>query len=218
MGSQIYQRIHSGGHGLVVDDVGQTLPPDRFGQVPVLVHQSQNRLSFDQFFGPAATEIHSQFDFRASGTGDTGDGFSYRLLPVATYGDSGNSGVGNYEEPNIPGTFAPLGSAVIGAVAGYLSLWSVYWLFKLATGKEGMGYGDFKLLAAFGAWMGWQALPVIILLSALSGIVVTVSQMVLAGRSRHQPIPFGPYLAIAGWIALLWRDDIVQSYLQITGF
>jgi leader peptidase (prepilin peptidase)/N-methyltransferase len=119
---------------------------------------------------------------------------------------------------NSIGTFVPLVDAVWGAMAGYLVLWSVYWGFKLLTGKEGMGYGDFKLLAAFGAWMGWQALPVIILLSALSGIVVTVSQMIIAGRSRHQPIPFGPYLAIAGWIALLWRDDIVRSYLGITGF
>ena len=113
--------------------------------------------------------------------------------------------------------YVPLADAVWGAMAGYLALWSVYWGFKLLTGKEGMGYGDFKLLAAFGAWMGWQALPVIIMLSAVSGIVVTVSQMILAGRSRHQPIPFGPYLAIAGWIALLWRDDIVRSYLGLTG-
>jgi leader peptidase (prepilin peptidase)/N-methyltransferase len=113
--------------------------------------------------------------------------------------------------------FVPLIDAVWGAIAGYLILWSVYWGFKLLTGKEGMGYGDFKLLAAFGAWMGWQALPVIILLSALSGIVVTVLQMLLSGRSRHQPIPFGPYLAIAGWIALLWRDDIVRAYFGISG-
>ena len=115
------------------------------------------------------------------------------------------------------GLFVPLSDAVWGAIAGYLILWSVYWSFKLLTGKEGMGYGDFKLLAAFGAWMGWQALPVIILLSALSGIAVTLLQMLIAGRSRHQPIPFGPYLAIAGWIALLWRDDIVRAYFGIGG-
>jgi leader peptidase (prepilin peptidase)/N-methyltransferase len=118
---------------------------------------------------------------------------------------------------NSLGTFVPLLDAVWGAIAGYLILWSVYWGFKLLTGKEGMGYGDFKLLAAFGAWMGWQALPVIILLSAVSGIAVTLAQMMLAGRSRHQPIPFGPYLAIAGWIALLWRDDIVRAYFGISG-
>lgn len=118
---------------------------------------------------------------------------------------------------NSMGIFVPLLDAVWGAIAGYLVLWSVYWGFKLLTGKEGMGYGDFKLLAAFGAWMGWQALPVIILLSAVSGIIITVAQMLLAGRSRHQPIPFGPYLALAGWIALLWRDAIVQAYLGISG-
>jgi len=115
------------------------------------------------------------------------------------------------------GLFVPLTDALWGAIVGYLCLWSVYWGFKLLTGKEGMGYGDFKLLAALGAWMGWQSLPVIILMSALSGIAITVAQMILSGRSRHQPIPFGPYLAIAGWIALLWRDDIVTAYLQLSG-
>jgi leader peptidase (prepilin peptidase)/N-methyltransferase len=115
------------------------------------------------------------------------------------------------------GLFVHLNDALWGAVIGYLSLWSVYWGFKLVTGKEGMGYGDFKLLAALGAWMGWQALPVIILISALSGIAITVTQMALSGRSRHTPIPFGPYLAIAGWIALLWRDDIVTAYLGLSG-
>jgi len=105
-------------------------------------------------------------------------------------------------------------SAVIGAVAGYLSLWSVYWAFKLITGKEGMGYGDFKLLAVLGAWMGWQMLPVIILLSSLVGAVVGIGLILLRGRDRSIPIPFGPYLAAAGWIALLWGQDITQAYLR----
>lgn len=118
---------------------------------------------------------------------------------------------------NSVGVFVPLHDAIWGACAGYLVLWSVYWGFKLLTGKEGMGYGDFKLLAALGAWMGWQALPVVIILSAVSGIVISVAQMLLAGRDRHAPIPFGPYLAVAGWIALLWRDDIVRAYFALAG-
>ncbi len=105
-----------------------------------------------------------------------------------------------------------LSDAVIGAMAGYLSLWSVYWLFKLITGKEGMGYGDFKLLAALGAWVGWQYLPVIILLSSVVGLVFAIAIMLFSGEKRTQ-IPFGPYLATAGWIALLWGDSIVSSYL-----
>jgi len=109
--------------------------------------------------------------------------------------------------------FVPLFDALWGAAVGYLCLWSVYWCFKLLTGKEGMGYGDFKLLAALGAWMGWQLLPLIILLSALSGIGIAVLQMLFAGRTRDQHIPFGPYLAIAGWIALLWGDGIVRQYM-----
>lgn len=109
--------------------------------------------------------------------------------------------------------FVPLFDALWGTALGYLSLWSVYWGFKLLTGKEGMGYGDFKLLAALGAWMGWQMLPLIILLSAVSGIAVAVLQMALGTRSRDQHIPFGPYLAMAGWIALLWGDVIVRQYM-----
>jgi len=105
-------------------------------------------------------------------------------------------------------------TAIIGAVAGYLSLWAVYWAFKLITGKDGMGYGDFKLLAVLGAWMGWQMLPVIILLSSLVGAAVGISLILLRGRDRNIPIPFGPYLAAAGWIALLWGHDITQAYLQ----
>lgn len=109
-------------------------------------------------------------------------------------------------------------SSIIGAVAGYLSLWSVYHLFKLATGKEGMGYGDFKLLAALGAWLGWQMLLPIILLSALTGAVVGIALIALRGRDRNIPIPFGPYLAMAGWIALMWGDELVGSYLRMSGF
>ena len=105
-----------------------------------------------------------------------------------------------------------LPDAVVGTMAGYLSLWSVYWLFKLLTGKEGMGYGDFKLLAALGAWTGWQYLPLIILLSSVVGLVFTLIATLFGGEKRTQ-IPFGPYLAAAGWIALLWGDTIVSSYL-----
>jgi leader peptidase (prepilin peptidase)/N-methyltransferase len=114
---------------------------------------------------------------------------------------------------NLNGTFVPLDEAVIGAAAGYLSLWSVYWLFKLATGKEGMGYGDFKLLAALGAWLGWKMLPVIILLSSLVGAVVGISLIVFAKHGRDKPIPFGPYLAVAGMITLLYGKTIAQAYL-----
>ncbi|MBA4706900.1 prepilin peptidase [Aquitalea aquatica] len=114
----------------------------------------------------------------------------------------------------LTGTVA-LSDAVLGAMAGYLSLWLVYWLFKLATGKEGMGYGDFKLLAAFGAWLGWSMLPLIILLSSLVGAVVGIVLILLARMGRGQALPFGPYLAAAGWIALLWGQDIVSWYLGI---
>nr|WP_232522432.1 A24 family peptidase [Marinimicrobium alkaliphilum] len=116
---------------------------------------------------------------------------------------------------NAFGVFTTLESALWGAVAGYLTLWSIYWLFKLLTGKEGMGYGDFKLLAALGAWMGWQLLPVIILLSSLVGAVIGIGMILALGRDRNIPIPFGPYLAIAGWIALLWGDTLMAQYLQI---
>jgi leader peptidase (prepilin peptidase)/N-methyltransferase len=116
---------------------------------------------------------------------------------------------------NLNGTFASLSDAVIGAAAGYLALWAVYWLFKLATGKEGMGYGDFKLLAAIGAWLGWQLLPLVILLSSLVGAVVGIVLIVLAKRGRSVPIPFGPYLAAAGLIALFWGRALNQAYLGI---
>ncbi|MBU1237757.1 MAG: A24 family peptidase [Gammaproteobacteria bacterium] len=116
---------------------------------------------------------------------------------------------------NVSGTYTDLTSAVIGAVAGYLSLWTVYWLFKLLTGKEGMGYGDFKLLAAIGAWLGWQMLPLTILLSSLVGAVVGVGLIVLARHGRNVPIPFGPYLAVAGIIALFWGKSLTHAYLGL---
>jgi leader peptidase (prepilin peptidase)/N-methyltransferase len=114
---------------------------------------------------------------------------------------------------NVFGVYTDLTSAVIGATAGYLSLWSVYWLFKLATGKEGMGYGDFKLLAAIGAWLGWQALPLVILVSSLVGAVVGIALIILARHGRNVPIPFGPYLAAAGMIAFFWGKPLTQTYL-----
>ncbi|HDZ8847325.1 A24 family peptidase [Aeromonas veronii] len=115
---------------------------------------------------------------------------------------------------NLASGFVPLADAVIGAMAGYLVLWSLYWAFKLLTGKEGMGYGDFKLLAALGAWLGWQALPIILLLSSLVGAVIGISLIALQKHHQGKPIPFGPYLAIAGWIALLWGDTITRWYLS----
>lgn len=114
---------------------------------------------------------------------------------------------------NLFGIYTDLKSAVIGAMAGYLALWSVYWLFKLVTGKEGMGYGDFKLLAALGAWLGWQMLPLTILLSSRVGAVVGIALMVFAKQGRNVPIPFGPYLAAAGMIALIWGKPLTQAYL-----
>ena len=116
---------------------------------------------------------------------------------------------------NIFGAYTDLQSAVVGAMFGYLSLWSVYWCFKLVTGKEGMGYGDFKLLAAIGAWLGWQVLPLTILLSSLVGAVVGIALIILAKRGRNVPIPFGPYLATAGLIALFWGKELTQSYLGL---
>jgi leader peptidase (prepilin peptidase)/N-methyltransferase len=105
-------------------------------------------------------------------------------------------------------------SSILGALFGYLSLWSVFQLFKLITGKEGMGFGDFKLLAMFGAWLGWQALPLIVLGSSLVGAVVGISLISLTRRDRNLPIPFGPYLATAGWVALLWGNQINAAYLR----
>jgi leader peptidase (prepilin peptidase)/N-methyltransferase len=118
---------------------------------------------------------------------------------------------------NLGGSYVSLPDAVIGAMAGYLVLWGVYWLFKLITGKEGMGYGDFKLLAALGAWLGWQALPMVILLSSLVGALCGIGLMVIKRRGREIPIPFGPYLAMAGWISLLWGDTIMARYFGAMG-
>jgi leader peptidase (prepilin peptidase)/N-methyltransferase len=118
---------------------------------------------------------------------------------------------------NVAGTYAPLANAVVGAMAGYLILWSVYHAFRLLTGKEGMGYGDFKLLAALGAWLGWQALPLVILLSSVVGAVIGIALMVIKRRGRDVPMPFGPYLALAGWIAFLWGDAIMTRYLGAIG-
>ncbi|MDD5460096.1 MAG: A24 family peptidase [Methylococcales bacterium] len=113
--------------------------------------------------------------------------------------------------------FTDTNSSIIGAIAGYLTLWLIYHLFKLATGKEGMGYGDFKLLALFGAWLGWQYLPVIILLSSLVGAVIGLTLIIVVKRDHTVPIPFGPYLAMAGWITLLWGHDINRFYLTTVG-
>ena len=115
---------------------------------------------------------------------------------------------------NMNGTFAPLPDAVLGAIAGYLSLWGVYWLFKLITGKEGMGYGYFKLLAALGAWLGWQLLPLVILLSSAVAAIIGVLAITIGGKDRNFQIPFGPFLATAGWIALIWGDKITTWYLS----
>ena len=105
--------------------------------------------------------------------------------------------------------------AIVGAMAGYLTLWSVFWLFKLVTGKDGMGYGDFKLLAALGAWLGWQQLPIIIMLSAIVGAAINIVMIVARGKDRSIPIPFGPYLAAAGWITMLWGETIKNTYLDL---
>lgn len=113
---------------------------------------------------------------------------------------------------NYFGTYTDINSALWGAIWGYLSLWSVYWLFKLVTKKEGMGYGDFKLLAAMGAWMGYQALPAIIILSSLVGAIIGFAGILILGRDKNIPIPFGPYLAIAGLIAFYWGDDLASWY------
>ncbi len=113
--------------------------------------------------------------------------------------------------------FTDAHASIIGAVAGYLFLWGVYHVFKLTTGKEGMGFGDFKLLALFGAWLGWQYLPQIVLMSTLAGALLGTAMIVFGNQERSKPIPFGPYLAIAGWIALLWGQQINQLYVAISG-
>jgi leader peptidase (prepilin peptidase)/N-methyltransferase len=107
--------------------------------------------------------------------------------------------------------------AIIGAAAGYVSLWLVFHAFRLVTGKEGMGYGDFKLYAALGAWLGWKLLPLVILLSAATGAVVGIGLILFRGRNRSTPMPFGPYLAAAGWLAMLYGDSLLHAYLRVSG-
>jgi leader peptidase (prepilin peptidase)/N-methyltransferase len=114
---------------------------------------------------------------------------------------------------NVNDTFVPLTDAVIGAAVGYMSLFCVFWLFKLLTGKEGMGYGDFKLFALFGAWLGWQLLPILILMASVVGAIIGISLMLFKNHTREQAIPFGPYLAIAGWITILWGEGIWSWYI-----
>ena len=115
------------------------------------------------------------------------------------------------------GVFTDLQSSVIGAMVGYLCLWSVYQVFRLVTGKEGMGYGDFKLLALLGAWQGWQYLPAIVIMASLVGAVLGIALIAMRGRDRNIPMPFGPFLAIAGWITLLWGEAVNRFYLDWVG-
>ncbi|HMH28188.1 MAG TPA: A24 family peptidase [Steroidobacteraceae bacterium] len=119
----------------------------------------------------------------------------------------------------IPGAALPVSprDAIIGAAAGYISLWLVFHAFKLVTGKEGMGYGDFKLFAALGAWLGWKVLPLVIVLSAATGAVLGILMIALQGRDRRAPMPFGPYLAAAGWLAMMYGDALFNGYLRISG-
>jgi len=118
---------------------------------------------------------------------------------------------------NISGQFVALSDAVIGAAAGYMVLWTLYWAFKLLTGKEGMGYGDFKLLAAFGAWLGWQSLPLILILSSCVGAIFGITLIIMKRHQQAKPMPFGPYLAVAGWIALIWGTQLNNWYLGLIG-
>ena len=119
---------------------------------------------------------------------------------------------------NLSGTFVDLNSSVLGAMGGYLALWSVYWLFKLITGKEGMGYGDFKLLAALGAWFGWQSLPLIIILSSFVGAIIGIGLVLIQQRGREIPMPFGPFLAGAGLLCLFFGDRLTGFYFNAVGF
>jgi leader peptidase (prepilin peptidase)/N-methyltransferase len=119
---------------------------------------------------------------------------------------------------NINSTFTSLNDAVIGAAAGYLTLWSVYWIFKLTTGKDGMGFGDFKLLAALGAWFGWQAIPLIIILSSFVGAFIGILLILLKKQGREVPMPFGPYLAGAGLLTLFYGDQLTATYFSLIGF
>ncbi len=118
---------------------------------------------------------------------------------------------------SLSGVFVEIHSALIGAIAGYTVLWIVYWVFRLLTGKEGMGYGDFKILAAMGAWMGWQALPIVIVMSSVVGAIVGILLLVTGLQERGQRIPFGPFLASAGWITLLWGKELLDMYYSWFG-
>lgn len=118
---------------------------------------------------------------------------------------------------SLAGGFASPRDAILGAALGYLFLWTIYQVFKLITGREGMGYGDFKLFALFGAWLGWQALPMILILSSVVGAIIGLALLTRRGQDRHTPLPFGPYLAAAGWLALLWGDSLNGAYLQWSG-
>ena len=116
---------------------------------------------------------------------------------------------------NTQGIFVPLIESIIGASVGYLSLWSIYWIFKLITGKDGMGYGDFKLTAALGAWLGWKMLPLIVLVSSGLGALVGISAIILGLKSQNSQLPFGPFLAISGWLAMIWGDSILLWYTSL---
>ncbi len=118
---------------------------------------------------------------------------------------------------NISATFTVLSSAVLGAIIGYLSLWSIYYIFKYFTGKEGLGFGDFKLLAALGAWFGWQQLAIIIFLSSFVGAMIGILLILLGKQAASKPIPFGPYLALAGWVSMIWGENMVEFYLNVAG-
>jgi leader peptidase (prepilin peptidase) / N-methyltransferase len=135
-------------------------------------------------------------------------------LPLMWAGLLAASAIGPIAGSEVP---ASATDAIIGAAAGYISLWLVFHAFKLVTGKEGMGYGDFKLFAALGAWLGWKVLPMVIVLSAATGAVLGILMIVLRGRDRRAPMPFGPYLAAAGWLAMMYGDSLLNGYLRISG-
>jgi leader peptidase (prepilin peptidase)/N-methyltransferase len=169
-------------------------------------------------FASVVTALHFGFSLQAAAA----LGFTWAIIPLCVIDYDRQLLPDNITLPllwvglalSLWGVFVDSHASIIGALAGYLSLWSIFHLFKLATGKEGMGYGDFKLLAAIGAWVGWQALPVVILFSSIVGAVVGILLILLKGRERSQPIPFGPFLACAGWITLLWGQDIISFYLN----
>jgi leader peptidase (prepilin peptidase)/N-methyltransferase len=172
-----------------------------------------------EFLG-AAIAVYAIYHFGLTGKGAAACGFLWTLVALTGIDFDTQLLPDDLTLPllwagllvNLTGMFVALPAAVIGAAAGYLSLWAVYWLFKLIRGKEGMGFGDFKLLAALGAWLGWQMLPVIVLLSSVVGTVIGVGLIVFKGRDHNVPLAFGPYLAIAGAIALFWGPSLIQLY------